>query len=133
MEVTMKDRIKKLRKELNLTQRALADAVGVKQNTIAQYEIGRNEPQNAVITLICKKYSVNETWLRTGEGEMFVQRTRSQEIVDFMGELVQTDNEFKRRFVAALARLDEKDWALIEKMADDIKASIDAQEIKEVL
>lgn len=104
-----------MRKELNLTQRALADAVGVKQNTIAQYEIGRNEPQNAVITLICKKYSVNETWLRTGEGEMFVQRTRSQEIVDFMGELVQTDNEFKRRFVAALARLDEKDWALIEK------------------
>ena len=121
MEVTMKDRIKKLRKELNLTQRALADAVGVKQNTIAQYEIGRNEPQNAVITLICKKYSVNETWLRTGEGEMFVQRTRSQEIVDFMGELVQTDNEFKRRFVAALARLDEKDWALIEKMADKLR------------
>ena len=117
----MKDRIKKLRKELNLTQRALADAVGVKQNTIAQYEIGRNEPQNAVITLICKKYSVNEAWLRTGEGEMFVQRTRSQEIVDFMGELVQTDNEFKRRFVAALARLDEKDWALIEKMADKLR------------
>lgn len=117
----MKDRIKELRKELGLTQQALADIAGIKRNTVAQYEIGRNEPTNAVITLICKKYSVNETWLRTGEGEMFVQRTRSQEIVDFMGELVQTDNEFKRRFVAALARLDEKDWALIEKMADKLR------------
>lgn len=116
----MKDRIKKMRKALNLTQQALADAVGVKQNTIAQYEMGRNEPQNAVIALICKKYNVNETWLRTGEGEMFVQRTRSQEITDFMADLVQTDNEFKRRFVSVLARLDEKDWELIEKMAEMI-------------
>lgn len=117
----MKDRIKELRKELNLTQRALADAVGVKQNTIAQYEMGRNEPQNAVITLICRKYGVNEAWLRTGEGEMFVQRTRSQEIVDFMGELVQTSNEFKRRFVAALGRLDEDDWEWIEKIAGKLR------------
>lgn len=114
----MKDRIKALRKELGLTQQAIADAAGIKRNTVAQYEMGRNEPTNAVITLICKKYNVNETWLRTGEGEMFVQRTRSQEITDFMADLVQTDNEFKRRFVSALARLDEKDWEMIEKMAE---------------
>lgn len=117
----MKDRIRELRKKLGLTQQALADVAGIKRNTVAQYEMGRNEPTNAVITLICKTYSVNETWLRTGEGEMFVQRTRSQEIVDFMGSLIQTDNEFKRRFVAALGRLDEDDWEWIEKIAGKLR------------
>lgn len=117
----MKDRIRELRKTLGLTQQALADVAGIKRNTVAQYEMGRNEPTNAVITLICKTYNINETWLRTGEGEMFVQRTRSQEIVDFMGSLIQTDNEFKRRFVAALGRLDEDDWEWIEKVARKLR------------
>ncbi|MBS5879211.1 MAG: helix-turn-helix transcriptional regulator [Clostridium sp.] len=116
----MKERIKELRKALGLTQQKFGERIGIKQNSVAQIEIGRNTSDQTILA-ICREYNVNETWLRTGEGEMFVQRTRSQEIVDFMGELVQTDNEFKRRFVAALARLDEKDWALIEKMADKLR------------
>lgn len=67
----MKDRIKKLRKTLDMTQQEFADKIGVKRNTIAQYEIGRNEPIDAVVNLICHEFDVNETWLRTGEGEMF--------------------------------------------------------------
>lgn len=117
----MKDRIKALRKKLGLTQQAIADVAGIKRNTVAQYEMGRNEPTNAVITLICKTYNVNETWLRTGEGEMFVRRTRAQEITDFMGELILSGDGFKSRFIAALARLDEKDWALIEKIAEMLR------------
>lgn len=67
----MKERIKKLRKEMHLTQQGFADRIGIKRNTIANYEIGRNEPIDAVISLICRTFHVNETWLRTGEGEMF--------------------------------------------------------------
>ena len=68
----MKDRIKALRKELGLTQEKFADSLSMKRNTIATYEIGRNEPIDAVIALICEKFNVNEEWLRTGTGEMFV-------------------------------------------------------------
>lgn len=67
----MKDRIKKLRKNLNMTQQEFADRIGVKRNTIGQYEIGRNEPIDTVINLICREFGVNEEWLRTGKGEMF--------------------------------------------------------------
>lgn len=67
----MKDRIKKLRKRLDMTQQEFAEKVGVKRNTIGQYEIGRNEPIDAVISLICREFNVNEEWLRTGKGEMF--------------------------------------------------------------
>lgn len=68
----MKDRIKQLRKKLGITQQKFADTIGVKQNTVAQYEIGRNEPIDSVINLICKEYNVNPDWLRNGDGEMFL-------------------------------------------------------------
>lgn len=67
----MHDRIKKLRKALDLTQREFGERIGVKPNTIATYEIGRNQPIDAVISLICREFNASETWLRTGEGEMF--------------------------------------------------------------
>lgn len=67
----MNERIKKLRKTLDLTQREFGERIGVKPNTIATYEIGRNEPIDAVISLICREFNASETWLRTGEGDMF--------------------------------------------------------------
>ena len=70
----MNERIKKLRKALELTQQEFADKIGTKRNTVANYETNRNEPSNSVISLICREFCVNEQWLRTGEGEMFIDR-----------------------------------------------------------
>lgn len=67
----MSERIKRIRKMLDLTQQEFADRISIKRNTIANYESGRNEPVDSVISLICREYGVNEIWLRTGEGEMF--------------------------------------------------------------
>lgn len=67
----MNNRIKKLRKALDLTQQEFAKRIGSVQNTITGYETGRRVPSNQVISLICKTFNVSETWLRTGEGEMF--------------------------------------------------------------
>lgn len=69
---TLNERIKKLRKGLDLTQQEFADRLGTTRNNIAGYEVGRRSPSEAVISLICKTFNVSETWLRTGEGEMFV-------------------------------------------------------------
>lgn len=66
----MKDRIKKIRRHFDLTQREFGERIGVKANTIATYEGGRNDPIDSVVTLICREFRVNEKWLRTGEGEM---------------------------------------------------------------
>ncbi len=67
----MNERIKKLRKYFQLTQQEFADRIGIKRNTIATYESGRNQPIDAVVNLICMKFKVNEDWLRYGTGEMF--------------------------------------------------------------
>ena len=69
--MTIGERIRKLRRSLDLTQKEFAERLGVKANTIGTYEIGRNAPIDAVINLICREFGVSETWLRTGKGEMF--------------------------------------------------------------
>ena len=74
----MNERIKKLRKALDLTQQEFADKIGMKRNTIASYEINRNGPSNSVISLICKAFNVSEEWLRTGNGDMFLPNSTSE-------------------------------------------------------
>lgn len=66
------DRLKQLRKELDLTQEAFASRIGSVQNTITGYESGRRNPSAPVISLICREFNVNEEWLRNGTGEMFL-------------------------------------------------------------
>ena len=68
----MNERLKELRKALHLTQKAFAEKIGAKQNTIATYEMGRNNPSDPVIHSICIAFGVNENWLRNGVGDMFI-------------------------------------------------------------
>lgn len=113
----MKDRIKKIRKELDLTQQKFAEKIGVKQNTVAQYEMGRNIPIDSVISLICREFNVNEQWLRDGAGEMFIERTRDEQIASFVGSIqASADDSFKKRFISMLSALDESEWEVLEKM-----------------
>ena len=67
----MHERIRKLRRMLDLTQEKFAERIGIKRNTVATYESGRNEPVDSVVALICREFNVNEEWLRYGTGEMF--------------------------------------------------------------
>ena len=117
----MKDRIKAVRKAAGLTQQEFAESLGLKQNTVATYEIGRLLPSDRTITDICRNYSVNETWLRTGAGEMFRPRSREDEIASFMTGLLSGEGtEFQRRLVSVLARLSTEEWARIEQKAREI-------------
>lgn len=115
----MHERIKKLRKALSLTQQEFAEKIGSVQNTITGYETGRRAPSGQVIALICREFNVNEVWLRTGEGEMFMQLTRDDEIAQFFGSILNDDNDatFKKRFITMLSRLGEKEWEALERMA----------------
>lgn len=74
----MHERIRKLRRELDLTQEKFAERIGIKRNTIATYESGRNEPIDSVVALICREFHVNEEWLRNGTGEMFAQDSEDE-------------------------------------------------------
>lgn len=117
----MAERIKLLRKALGLTQQEFSDTIKVKRSTLATYESGRNEPIDAVITLICREFDVNEKWLRFGTGEMFIEKTEDEEISEMLADIqLSGSGSFKHRLAVALARLDDDGWKWLEEFVNSI-------------
>lgn len=117
----MKERIKVVRKALGLSQTDFGSKIGVKQGTVAAYESGARIPLDSVIVSICREFNVSERWLRTGEGEMFVQLSREEEITKFAMEIIRDpDSEFQRQAISILAKLTPEQWKLMEQMADQL-------------
>lgn len=79
----MNERIALVRKSLGLTQEKFAEQVGLSRNFMWMIESGTRVPSDRTISDICREFNVNETWLRTGEGEMFNQITRSEKLPPF--------------------------------------------------
>ena len=117
----VKDRIKKIRKELDLTQQAFADKIGMKQNTIAQYEMGRTKPSDAIVFSICREFNVNEVWLRTGKGEMFQELTEQQKILNYSALLLKEKDSAVAKSIQTLIvtyeQLDDASKVTLENIA----------------
>ena len=116
---TENERIKEVRKTLNLTLDAFGQRVGMKKSSLSHMENGTNAVSNQLRTAVCREFHVREEWLRTGEGEMFEERTPDQAIVDFAADLVNVeDDALKKRLISAFARMDEKTWAEFKHWAE---------------
>lgn len=114
----MNERVKLLRKTLDLTMEKFGDRLGVKKNSISQIESGKNALTEQMIKSICREFDVDEEWLRNGTGSMFIERTRDEEIAKFIGTIQSVDDDsFMKKFISMLAKLDESEWKLLEKMA----------------
>lgn len=124
----MNERLKSLRTALGLTQQEFADRLKIKRGSIANYEIGRNEPIDAVVTLICREFSVNETWLRTGEGDMFKSRAPEDEVGYYVEELLEDGNDPLYRVIIEMMKtyhgLDDKSKEVIRNYFAGIEAAI---------
>lgn len=114
-------RVRELRKELKLTLEKFGDPLGVGKTAISKIENGERGLTDQMIISICREYDVNETWLRTGEGEMFIPMTRDEQIEAFMGDVLRSETpDFRRRLIAALAKMNEKEWELLEAKLEEI-------------
>lgn len=114
----MNERIALVRKSLGLTQEKFAEQVGLSRNFMWMIESGTRVPSDRTISDICREFNVNETWLRTGEGEMFNQITRSEKLAVFLADITANEEDnFKRQFVEVLAELEPEDWKFLERMA----------------
>lgn len=127
----MNERLKKLRKTLDLTQQKFADRLGVKRNTVGQWECGINAITDQVVFSICREFDVNEEWLRTGEGEMFEQMTEQQKLLKYTGMLLKDKDSAIvnaiQSFIVTYEQLDDTNKATLEKIAqqfiDNLKKS----------
>lgn len=117
----MNERLKKLRKALDLTQQEFADRIGIKRNSFANYETGRNTPIDAIIISICREFNVSEDWLRDGIGDMFLPTDRNADIAKLTKQLLNEENDsFKNRFVSMLANLTIEEWEFLERRAKEL-------------
>lgn len=117
----MNERIKELREYLGMSRAAFGENLGISGDVVNNLERGRVEIKEDRIKLICSVFNVDENWLRYGKGEMKKPLTHNQEIGAFANEVMKLpDQKFKKRFVEALSKLDEKDWETLEILIDKI-------------
>ena len=115
----MKERIKQLRKTLGLTQNEFGTKLGLAANTVTNYETGRRIPSNTVIFSICREFSVNEVWLRTGEGgkeNMFLKLNIEDERFAHNISILSSTNDLTiRHIINTLAECSEAEISVLKK------------------
>ena len=127
----MKDRIKALRKRLSVTQAEFGKKLGVTASAEQKWELGIAVPSVAVMKSICREFSVNEEWLRTGRGEMFADLSREEEMSRLVSSLMGDRPEsFRSALMTTLLRFDPSgpEWALLEDIYRKVAAEMETPE-----
>ena len=130
----MKDRFKELRKVLGMTQQEFADRLAVSRNNIAGYEVGKSAPSESVIRLVCKEFSVNEEWLRTGSGEMFVSQKTNMRVQAWIDKvLAGRPEDIRFRAVSLLADMPEEWWnVLADRLAVEARKIYEEEQKRDI-
>lgn len=118
--MTIGERVKTLRKELHLTQVKFGERIGIKGNTIANYEINKSALSAQTIKSICREYSVSREWLVEGKGDMFVQLEDS-DVLTTIERILKNENETAKAVFKAFAKLDDADWETVAKFIKYLK------------
>lgn len=117
----MNSRIKELRKALKLSQEEFGSRLGVGKSAISYLESGRSNVTEQMILLICKEFSANEDWLRSGEGEMFEQLTEQQKVLKYTAMLLKdTDSvvvDAIKNLIITYEQLDDPSKKVLEQIA----------------
>lgn len=108
---TMNGRVRAIRKAQKLTQKEFGDRIGMKPNSISDIEKGKNAVTDYVFKLICKEFNVEEEWLRTGKGDMFIPEDMQQYME--LGRMINTKNEFKQFILGIMAKVPDETWDAI--------------------
>lgn len=112
--MTINERVKEVRKKLEMNQTDFGASLSVSRGVINNYESGRTPPSKIFIDTLCRVHNVNIIWLETGEGEMFREKTVYQELAEFFGDVLNDEPEsFRVSFLQALAGLDDNGWEMI--------------------
>lgn len=110
-------RISALIKHLGITKTAFSSRINVSQAFVSMVCSGASFPSDRTIFDICREFRVNEEWLRTGVGEMFLQSTRTQQIADFVSDaLAEYPDGDRSVIISTLAQLDPEDWQALARI-----------------
>ena len=124
----MKDRIREIRTIYSLSQSEFGARIGVAQTTIAGYENGSRSISDASIRSICREFSINEEWLRTGNGEMKAENSTAIEISEAVRRVLSDKPaSFQSALITVLMRFEEEgnQWHVMEEIFDRVKEELE--------
>lgn len=112
-------RLQILRKKLKLSQKEFGEKLGVSRDVVSNAELGRVDMKPIFVSHLCSTFNVNESWLRTGEGEMFLPEDRDNALMAWVGEVLADESDsFRRRYLNVLRSLTPEDWKRMEAYAE---------------
>lgn len=106
--VKMNERIKKLRKELGLNQEKFGERLGITKTAVSKMELGTYNTTETMIRLICNEFHANEEWLRTGEGDIFLEQSIDEEFAEIIAEAALSGNEKIKELMVMASKLNDK-------------------------
>ncbi len=127
--MNISDRIKEIRKSLKLSQEEFGQILGVSRDVIGNIEydrLKRPDQKEPIYKLICEKFNVDETWLRTGEGEMFQEILPEDEIASAVSNVledIKCENSIYtlvKELLLKYEQLDTSSKKVINKYVDDV-------------
>lgn len=114
----MKDRVKKVRKNVGMTQQDFAKALNVSKSTIESIEYGRREMSDRTLKDICRVFHISEKWLTTGEGEMIQAPSREAEIAEMTARMFNADDvDYRYQLMRVLNQVSDEDMATLYDLA----------------
>lgn len=117
----MRDRIRMVREANRLSQLDFAKALDISKSSVEKYERGDRVPASALLHMISDRFSVNEQWLRTGDGSMYAPVDREKAVYDAIKKArPDMPESFPRDMAAAMSHLSDEDWMFIARMAQDM-------------
>ncbi|MCF2705145.1 helix-turn-helix transcriptional regulator [Enterocloster clostridioformis] len=119
--MVVNERIKDVRKSLNLTLEEFGKKLCVTKSTLSNIENGNRNITDRLIRDICREFDVSEDWLRTGSGEMFEQLTEQQKAMKYTAKLLK-DTDFIvanaiKNFIVTYEQLDDTSKKVLEEVA----------------
>lgn len=115
--MTQGERVKSVRKKRELTLEKFGERLGVTKTAISRIEKGDRSLTEQMFKSICREFGVNEVWLRTGEGgddNMFTKISDDDRFSLNLGKLSQSDNEFAKNMLNAIAETEPEKLKIIE-------------------
>ena len=106
-----------------LTKTAFGQRINLSQSMVSRLALGTTSPSDRTIADICREFNVNETWLRTGEGEMFILPDADTELANFCADVLSgVAPPLVRAVVALLADLTDEEVAVLSQIRKRISA-----------
>lgn len=108
----LNERVRILREYLKLNQREFSNKINISQSTLALMEGGQRSVRDIHVSQIISIFGVSEEWLRTGEGDMFLQSFEI-ELSELLGELLVTGTERTKDILKEMCKLEDHESELI--------------------